>query len=240
MKALFNIIIMIIDKAVILAGGVGTRLRPITYEIPKPLIPVKKKPLVNHIIDFLDGGGIRDIALIISAEHRDDFKRWQKYYRKARIKIFVEKSPMGTFGALRIVKKWLGRKSFVVTNGDCLIDFDLDRLIKFHKKQGAVAATPCMFTATTGNYTVPKLNGNLIERLERKDVHAGTVRIAGGPYIFKHSIFDYDDPGRTFLNIEADIFPKLMSEKQLVGTEVDGRFYDCGLLENWERAIKEW
>ena len=78
-------------KAVILAGGKGTRLYPITYEIPKPLLPVKRKPIINHLVDLFLEQGIRDIAVLVNKEFKDEFEWWEKrYYPKHKILIQEE------------------------------------------------------------------------------------------------------------------------------------------------------
>ena len=94
-------------KAVILAGGIGTRLRPVTYEIPKPLITVKKKPIVNYLIDLFVRHGIQDIGLLIHKDHIDEYDWWKirygKYLEGIRVNIFIEPVASGTFGGLRHV-----------------------------------------------------------------------------------------------------------------------------------------
>ncbi|MBU3942740.1 NTP transferase domain-containing protein, partial [Patescibacteria group bacterium] len=106
-------------KAVVLAGGKGTRLYPVTKEIPKPLLPVKRKPIINYLIDLFCKAGIKDIAVLISKNHREDFNWWKtRYYPNLNIKFVEESEPLGTFGGLYLLKDWLGDKPFFMTNGD--------------------------------------------------------------------------------------------------------------------------
>lgn len=229
-------------KAIILAGGEGTRLRPITYEIPKPLIPVKKKPVIDHAIDFLARHGFSDIGAIISTKHRSDFERWQSARSGAgTVKLILEEKPAGTFGCLRLAKDWLRGESFALVNGDCLVDCKFDRVKKFHEMHRPVVTAPLLSMHTSGNYSVCTLDGLCVSEITRKDVAAGTQLNCGGPYLIEPTIFKYDDPQRDFLNIEADIFPRLIAEKQLFAiVDRESRFYDCGTLQSWEKAIKEW
>ena len=89
----------------ILAGGKGTRLYPITREIPKPLLPVKRKPILNYLVELFYSFGIKDIAILINKDFREDFNWWKKrYYPKNKIKIVEEKKPLGTFGGLWLLK----------------------------------------------------------------------------------------------------------------------------------------
>jgi len=85
-------------KAVILAGGKGTRLYPVTREIPKPLLPIKKKPIINYLVDLFYPQSIKAIAVLINKDFREDFNWWQKrYYPKEKIKIFEENESLSTF-----------------------------------------------------------------------------------------------------------------------------------------------
>ena len=86
-------------RAVILAGGKGTRLYPVTKEIPKPLLPIKRKPIINYLVDLFQGQGIKEITVLINKDFREEFDWWQKrYYSKNKIKLVQESKPLGTFG----------------------------------------------------------------------------------------------------------------------------------------------
>ena len=121
-------------KAVILAGGKGSRLYPITKEIPKPLLPVKRRPILNYLIDLFHSFGIKEIAILINKDFREDFDWWEKrYYPKNKIKIVEEKKPLGTFGGLWLLRNWL-KDPFFLTNGDELKKIDLIKMASFHQK----------------------------------------------------------------------------------------------------------
>lgn len=229
-------------KIVILAGGEGTRLYPITYEIPKPLITIKKKPVIDYVIDFLAHYGFSEIGVIINAKHKIDFDLWEeKRIGSGMIHLFVEDKPAGTFGCLRLVKNWINNESFVVANGDCLVDCNFDEVIEFHNAHRPVVTAPLLKVNTSGNYGIYVMDGIYVKQFLRKEIVAGNEFIGGGPYICEPTIFDYDEPMKEFLNIEADIFPKLIKNKQIIAIlEKKSRFFDCGTLENWGKAIKEW
>jgi len=121
-------------KAVILAGGKGTRLYPITKEIPKPLLPINKKPIINYLVDLFSQYGVKEIAVLINKKASQDFKWWKKrYYGSTRssaeahskslpqvpnISLVKEEQEMGTFGGLYLLKHWIGNSKFFMTNGD--------------------------------------------------------------------------------------------------------------------------
>ena len=232
-------------KAVILAGGAGTRLRPVTYEIPKPLVPVRKKPILNHLIEFFVRHGVEDIAIVASRGHEEDFKRWQKAWAgeiPGNVSIFYEEKPEGTFGYLRKLKSWIGNDSFIVSNGDELKEFDLGALMDFHRAKGATGTVATVPVDDARAYGVPVTDedGMVVEWLEKpenppsKFVHAGF-------YILKPEVLDMPDPDQEFVMTEKDVFPKLVELGQLNAMRLEpARWYDCGTLERWERAMQEW
>lgn len=232
-------------KAIILAGGEGTRLRPITYEIPKPLIPVKKKPVITHIINFFNKHGIFDIGIIISGAHQEDFKIWRDVWHKnifSQLIFFITKEGSGTFSCLRVTKDWIGNEDFIVCNGDTLVDFYLPSLVKLHKRNISIATMALVQSNTYGSADVPRLGEkNKVKGLERKNIEPMSDFINSGFCIFKPEIFNYDELNLEFLDREKDIFPKLIKDDAIIAIKMDqGRLFDVGTIESWEKAIKEW
>jgi NDP-sugar pyrophosphorylase family protein len=232
-------------KAIILAGGRGTRLRPITYEIPKPLIPVRKKPIISHLIDFLTGSKVvTEIAILASIDHKEDFEEWYKEWNSEfagiKISIFYEKEPLGTFGGFVLIRDWIGENSFIVSNGDELKKFELEKMISFHNSHNGVGTIALVKVPNPHEYGVPVLKGNLItEFLEKPNDPPGNY-ISSGLYMFDTSVFDYADFSRGFLMTEHDISPNLAKDGKLYGIKLEGKWYDCGTMERYEKAIKEW
>src|SRR3989344_8258824 len=94
-------------KGVILAGGLGTRLHPVTLEMPKPLLTVKRRPILNHLLDLFKKHGIDQPTILINKNHLEDYQWWQRRYEKEvpeNLELVVEPEPLGTFGGLKIVK----------------------------------------------------------------------------------------------------------------------------------------
>ncbi|HEY4525884.1 MAG TPA: nucleotidyltransferase family protein [Candidatus Paceibacterota bacterium] len=232
-------------KGVILVGGMGTRLRPVTYEIPKPLIPVQKKPITNHLIDLFHKHGINDVALLAARIHEDDFRRWQKawddHLTQRKVSIFYEEKPRGTLGGFELLKGWLNGERFVVTNGDDLKDVDFTGMIDLHEKEGALATLALIEVPDARSKGVPIREGNKIVEFLEKPENPPSNWISAGTYILEPETLDMVDFGQEYLMIEKDLFPKLAKQGKLAGFEmINSRWYDCGTLENWEKAIKEW
>ena len=232
-------------KALILAGGQGTRLRPVTYETPKPLITVKKKPIINHLMELFAKYGVKDIGILISKKHTEDFERWRKLWErdfpKGEVRIFLEETPRGTFGGLEYAREWIGNDRFILSNGDELKDFDLAELFAFHKKQKPIGSIALVEVPNPHEYGVPILEGNRIKEFLEKPNPAPSKFISSGLYILEPEILDYADFSKEMIMIEKDIFPKVAREGKLLGMEMKkSRWYDCGNLARWEKAIREW
>ena len=231
-------------KAIILAGGRGTRLRPVTYEIPKPLVPVKKRPIVNHLIEFFRRHGVEDIGILASRDHEEDFRRWQKVWDDEVVKgitMFHEETPRGTFGGLEPLREWLGGERFILSNGDELKDFDLAAMERFHGAQGGTGTIALVEVPNPSEYGVPVMDGHHIKQFLEKPKEPPSNFISSGLYMLEPEVFKHADFNQPIVTIEHDIFPKLAAEGKLYGFKPpNARWYDCGTLERWERAIKEW
>jgi mannose-1-phosphate guanylyltransferase len=232
-------------KVVIQAGGLGTRLRPITYEIPKPLLPVKKKPIVNHLIEFFLRHGVEEIGILANRLHEEDFERWRKAWSEelpnGKISIFFEEKPRGTFGGLEPLRGWLGKEPFFMTNADELKEFDLRDMLNFHRDEDALATIALVEVPDARSKGVPIREGNKITAFLEKPENPPHNLISAGTYLLEPEVLAYADFSQDQVMIETDIFPKLAAAGKLCGYEVkNGRWYDCGTLENWERAMKEW
>lgn len=234
-------------KAIILAGGKGTRLYPITYEIPKPLLPVKRKPIINYLVDLFQEQGIKEITVLINKEFQEEFDWWRKrYYPKNKIKLVQESKPLGTFGGLCLLKNWLGEKPFFLTNGDELKKIDLIEMNKFHQKLKTPATIALVKVPDPQHYGVVISKNGRVEEFLEKPKNPPSNYINSGLYLLSSEIFNYlpcgktGHPGPKFTMVETDIFPKLAKEEKLAGFKFNGKWMDTGTFERYEKAIKKW
>jgi len=238
-------------KAVILAGGKGSRLYPITKEIPKPLLPVKRRPILNYLIDLFHSFGIKEIAILINKVLRENFDWWEKrYYPKNKIKIVEEKKPLGTFGGLWLLRNWLKDSPFFLTNGDELKKINLIEMINFHQKSKTPATVALVKVSNPRDYGVVICKKGIIQEFLEKPSPAQILKkfmagkksanyINAGLYLFSPEIFNYH-PGLKFSMVEKDILPKLAKEKKLAGFKFNGKWLDCGNWRGYERALRRW
>ncbi len=230
-----------LKTALILCGGKGTRLRPITYEIPKALVPVHGKPLIEHIFDLLKKYGITDV--ILSVGHMKDKitgkkDEWERL--GLNISFVEEDKPLGTAGPLRLAKDKL-TKTFIVSNGDELKNINIMDMYEFHKKNRALATIALTTVSDPSQYGVARLEGNrIIEFVEKpKKGKEPSNLINAGFYILEPEVVDMV-PDNKFVMFENDVFPKLAKQGRLFGFPFSGQWFDTGNFERYERALKEW
>lgn len=220
-------------------------MHPVTLEIPKPLLTVKRKPIINHLLSLFGKNGVDEPIILISKDHRQDYEWWQKRYQNElpkKLKLKTEPKPLGTFGGLKYLKSEL-KNTFILSNGDELKDFDLRGLMKFHKHhpQKPLATIALVKVENPSDYGVPVLDGDEIKDFLEKPVNPPSEYVSSGLYVLEPEIFNHADFSKGFLMIEKDIFPKLSSLGKLAGYKIrNGKWYDCGTFARWERAIKEW
>lgn len=227
-------------KAVILAGGKGTRLYPITYEIPKPLLPVKKKPIINHLVDLFLEQGIKDVAVLVNKEFRDEFEWWEKrYYPKHKILIQEEEKHLGTLGGLWNLKDWLSDSEFFFSNGDELKKIDLKKMSQFHQEKPVLGTIALVRVPNPQDYGVILCKNGIVKSFLEKPKNPPSSYISSGLYLFSPGVFDYH-PGLKFSMVETDLFPKLAKEEKLGGFKFKGKWMDCGTFERYEQALRKW
>jgi NDP-sugar pyrophosphorylase family protein len=227
-------------KAVILAGGKGTRLYPITKEIPKPLLPINKKPIINHLVDLFRQHGIKEIAVLINKDFKQDFEWWKKrYYPELNISLVKEEQELGTFGGLYLLKDWIKNSNFFLTNGDELKKIDLLKMADFHNKIKTLATIAVIPVKDPQNYGVVVCNSDKVKEFVEKPENPSSNYINSGLYLLNSEIINHH-PGPEFSMIEKDIFPQLAQEEKLGAFKFNGQWTDCGTWERYEKALTDW
>ena len=226
--------------AVILAGGVGTRLQPITFEVPKPLLTVHDKTLLEHLFDLFKKYGIKNIIISIGykgGKIREAIGNGRKF--GVNVSYVEEAKALGTAGPLRLAKPFLN-DTFVVSNADELKELDLMDMYLFHKENKAAATIALASVNDPSAYGVAKLQGNrILEFIEKpKKESAPSNLINSGLYIFEPEVLDYIQEGYAML--ETNVFPRLAREGRLYGYPFSGQWLNTGTLELYEIAIREW
>jgi mannose-1-phosphate guanylyltransferase/mannose-1-phosphate guanylyltransferase/phosphomannomutase len=194
-------------RAMVLAAGLGTRLRPITYELAKPMVPVLDRPVMAHIIDLLDRQGIDEVVANLHY-----FPDAISGYFGDRINYRYEESLLGTAGGVRNCADLLGGDTFVVISGDALTDIDLGALIARHRDAGALATLAVKRVSDSREYGVVVTDeaGHVTGFQEKPDPQDALSDLGNcGIYCFEPEIFDYF-PDQPVVDWAGDVFPTLL------------------------------
>lgn len=227
-------------KAMVLAAGKGTRLFPLTGEIPKPLAPVVDKPIIQHIFELLADKEVRHVHVNVYylADALLDAYGEECQMNGMKVRLNREEELMGTAGGLKRLAEYFD-DTFVVIMGDALTDVNIKEVVDFHKENGALATIALMRVADTSQYGVVELNQgcNITAFQEKPDPREAISTLANtGVYIFEPRVLEYI-PENTFYDFAKDVFPKLLENgEKFVGYE--GNFYwsDIGTLEAYRAA----
>lgn len=217
-------------KALILAGGLGTRLRPLTYRMPKPLIPLLGKPLVDHIIDPLPAEV--DTVILAVSYMRDALDAYFSDHDVGRKVVLVnEESPLGTGGAVRNVSHYLD-DTFIAFNGDVVCSVDLNDMLRHHREHGGIGTMALWTVDDPSAFGVVgrDMRGRIIafqEKPARGEAISNSIN--AGVYIFEKEMLDHIPAG--IVSLERDVFPSIL-DRGLHGYEFKGHWIDCGTREN--------
>ena len=226
-----------VEQALILAGGKGTRLRPLTYEIPKVMIPLQGRPFLQHLIEMLKEHDVTDILISVGylkEQIKEYFGNGSKF--GVSIRYVEEDEFLGTAGCLKLAKPFL-KSTFVMMNGDEYKEVDLHDMYNFHKKQGVLGTIALKTTDTPQHYGVAVMKGSKIMKFVEKPKTFVSNLFNAGLYILEPEVIDMIPDG--FSMVETDLFPKLAKQGKLGGYPFEGRWYDLGTFERYEKAIKE-
>ncbi|SCU94359.1 LAME_0F07162g1_1 [Lachancea meyersii CBS 8951] len=220
-------------KGLILVGGYGTRLRPLTLTVPKPLVEFGNRPMILHQIEALAAAGVTDIVLAVNYRPEVMVETLQKYEKEYGVNITfsVETEPLGTAGPLKLAEEVLKKDNspFFVLNSDVICDYPFQELADFHKAhggQGTIVATKVDEPSKYGVIVHDIATPNLIDRFVEKPVEFVGNRINAGLYILNPEVIDLIDLKPT--SIEKETFPILVEQKSLYSFDLEGYWMDVG------------
>lgn len=229
-------------KAVIMAGGEGTRLRPLTSTQPKPMLPIVNRPMMEHVITLLKSHGFDDIVVTVAFlanSIRTYFGDGSEF--GVKLTYFSEETPLGTAGSVGNAREYLDEE-FLVISGDVLTDIDLSEAMAFHRSKDAFSTivlhpmdNPLEFGIVTTNP-----DGSIQRFLEKPswgEVFSDTVNT--GIYVLKPEIFDYIEPEKVS-DFSSDVFPALLADgRRLFGFVSQDYWEDVGTLQGYMKAHRD-
>jgi len=222
-----------------MAGGEGTRLRPITCGKPKPMIDVMGRPVMEHIIELMKNAGIKDIAVTLMYMPQvitDYFGDGSSF--GVNLEYFIEETPLGTAGSVKNAQEFLD-DDFIIISGDCLTDIDINAAIDFHRRNNSVATLVLSRVDTPLEYgvVVTDDNGKIVRFLEKpswSEVFSDTANT--GIYVLSPSVLDMINAGEKY-DFSQDLFPRLLNdEKPMFGYVAEGYWCDIGDLNAYKKC----
>lgn len=226
-------------KGVILAGGLGTRLRPITLEIPKPLLTIHRKPIVEHIVDRFRAAGIAPLYIIVNENDIPLFERWRKD-AVPEAALVPEAGRLGTWGGLL---KYLGKEldeTFVVANGDILNAVSLSDLADDHAASDASITLHTVEVPNPSDFGVFESDAEgVIRKFHYKPEVPPSRYIMSGDYVVEPEVL-LRSPVADIVSFETDVLPHEIAAGRVREFRSVGQWHDCGTFDRYEKAILEW
>jgi mannose-1-phosphate guanylyltransferase len=221
-------------QALVLAGGEGTRLRPLTHTVPKPVMPLAGRPFLTFMLDWLRGHDVDDVLLSCGFLAHAVEDVLGEEHEGMRLRYVHEDEPLGTAGPVRLAadEGLLADRLFIL-NGDVLTDMDLSSQLAFHQEKGAKATLALIAVEDTSSYGVVPTDeeGAVKEFLEKSPGPAPTNRINAGAYVIEREVVEGIPPGRA-VSFEREVFPSLVGEG-LYGYMSEGYWIDIGTPERY-------
>jgi mannose-1-phosphate guanylyltransferase len=227
-------------QAIVLVGGEGTRLRPLTESVPKPALTLVDRPFLAYMIEWLAGHGVGEVVLACGflPEALREALGDEEDRAGVAIRYVTEPQPLGTAGAIRFAADELGGSlddRFLALNGDVLTDLDLTALLRAHAERGARATIGLHQVEDSSAYGLVRSGerGEVLEFLEKTGERA-PGEVNAGMYVLERSVLDLIPPGEN-VSIERDVFPRLVGDG-LHGLRLDGYWMDIGTPERYLQA----
>ena len=229
-------------KAVIMAGGAGTRLRPLTSNTPKPMMPIMNRPMMEHIVGLLKEHGFDEIVVTVafmSNAIRNYFGDGSEF--GVRMVYATEESPLGTAGSVRNAMDELTER-FLVISGDVLTDVNLAEIVRFHDEHNAMATIGLVAVEDPLEFgiVITREDGSIERFLEKPtwgQVFSDTINT--GIFVLEPEVFDYIAPDRP-VDFSSEVFPALLEDgKPMFGALASGYWEDVGTLDAYLGAHKD-
>ena len=227
-------------RAGVLVGGFGTRLRPLTLDTPKPLLPVANVRLLEHVLAALGSAGVTEAVLAIGFKPEPFFDAFPEgVCAGVKLVYAVEPEPMDTAGAIGFAARFAGiDDTFIVVNGDILTDVDFSSLVQFHRERGLEGTIHLIPVDDVTQFGVVELDASsrVTRFVEKPQPHETTSRfVNAGTYVLEASILDRIPEGQP-LSIERVVFPAMVADGQLAAHPTNDYWVDTGRPETYLKA----
>lgn len=226
--------------AVVLVGGKATRLRPLTETMPKALIELQGRVIIDHVLELFKKYDVNNITLSVGylkEQIKDHCKDGSGL--GLNIDYVEEDEPLGTAGPLKLLPQQM-TETFIVCNGDELKEIDIEKMYEFHKAHGGLATLALTEVEDPSAYGVARMEGDkileFVEKPKREDAPSNFIN--AGFYMMEPEVLEMIPEGRAMF--EMDVFPQLAQDGKLFGFKFPGQWFDTGNFERLETARQQW
>jgi D-glycero-alpha-D-manno-heptose 1-phosphate guanylyltransferase len=223
-----------VTEAIVLAGGLGTRLRSVVNDVPKPMAPVHGRPFLAFVLDQLVDAGFR--AAILAVGYRHDAIRgfFGDEYRGLVLRYSVESEPLGTGGAIRLACRLTSARDVFVLNGDTYLELDFGAMLGAHERAAARFSIAVCHVPDVARYGALELDDGVVRAFREKGC-AGAGWINGGTYVLSSELRARLRPAGAF-SFEHDLLVPEVAHIRPLAFRTSGRFLDIGIPEDYRRA----
>jgi D-glycero-alpha-D-manno-heptose 1-phosphate guanylyltransferase len=224
-------------QAIVLAGGLGTRLRSVVPDLPKPMAPVAGRPFMSWVLDRLVDAGVARAVLAVGYRHQDIRHYFGDDYRGMALHYSVEHTPLGTGGAIRLAADLVTALPVFVLNGDTFLELDYAAMVAAHRQSSARLSMAVCSVPDVGRYGALVLEGDTVcGFLEKGGNGAGNIN--AGVYLLSADILQ-QIPAHTVFSFEQQLLVPRVAELRPLAFHTSGRFVDIGIPEDFARA-QQW
>jgi len=230
---------MKIREAIVLAGGLGTRLRSVLKDLPKPMAPVGGRPFLEYLLRYLQQNGIEKVILSVGYKWEVIKAYFGDSFEGIKIVYSVENEPLGTGGAIKKSLFFVNSSDVFILNGDTLFNIDLKEFFAFHKKKRSVLSIALKAMSQFDRYGNVKIdNNNRIVSFEEKGYYESGL-INGGIYLLNKDFF-MDLDWKDKFSFEKDFLEKYYKFYEFYGLPFNSYFIDIGVPEDYEKAKRDF
>ena len=230
---------MKIKEAIVLAGGLGTRLRSVVKDVPKPMADVNGKPFLEYILDYLLNSELEKVILSVGYKYEVILKYFGEKYKDLVLIYSIEDEPLGTGGAIKKSLSFVNDKDILILNGDTFFKIDFFKFLEFHKSKKADLSIALKPMKNFDRYGTVEIDSNyrIIGFKEKTYKKFGLIN--GGVYLLKTEVFKEINFPEKF-SFEKEFLEKFYENLHFFGLPFDNYFIDIGIPEDYERAKRDF
>jgi D-glycero-alpha-D-manno-heptose 1-phosphate guanylyltransferase len=231
---------MYTQEAIILAGGLGTRLKGIVDDVPKVMAPVNGRPFLEYLLDFLDNNVIEHVVLSVGYKHEIIQNHFSNQYKSIAIDYCIEEEPLGTGGGIKKAFDYIKGTKALVLNGDTMFRVNLPKILEFHFSKSSKFTIVLREVKDVSRYGSVEMDAHQrITRFNEKGEQSGPGSINGGVYLINKKFFTVNKFPEKF-SLEKDCMETMYKQYPFYGSVCKQYFIDIGIPEDYQKAQHEF